>query len=87
MDSLEERIAATERRLYAWCREREVTITGDGAISEPDTAALLGLKSTDTLRKAAAEGMDKLPYRKSGNRRWYRLHDIARDMEESYVQP
>lgn len=87
LDSLEARIEATERRLYAWCGEREVTITGDGAISEKDTARMLGLESSDTLRRDAAEGTNRLPYRKNGNRRWYRLRDIARDMEESYVQP
>lgn len=83
-ESIEERIEATTRLLLETCREREIRLSGDHAVSENDAADLLGYSSGDTLRKQVNEGICQLPHRRLGNRRLYRLRDLAVEIERTY---
>lgn len=83
-DSIEARVEATVRLLLDACRERDIRLSGDHAVSENDAADLLGYSSGDTLRKQISEGVCQLPYRRLGNRRLYRLRDLAIAIERTY---
>lgn len=46
-------------------------------VSEQVAAELLGYAGADTLRKRVAQGINNLPYKKIGNRRFYDVKEIA----------
>ncbi|MGF6467604.1 hypothetical protein [Paraburkholderia youngii] len=81
---LARRIAATARAIERYCRKKGVPIAIDGAVDEETAALMLGYASADALRKQAAEGLSRMPYRLLGNQRKYRALDIAREIERSY---
>lgn len=83
-ESFEDRVEATARLLLDTCKERDIRLSGDHAVSENDAADLLGYSSGDTLRKQVSDGICHLPYRRLGNRRLYRLRDIAVEIERTY---
>lgn len=83
-ETLDQRVEATARLLMDTCRERDIRLSGDLAVSESDAADLLGYSSGDSLRKQVSEGICRLPYRKLGNRRLYRIRDLAAEIERTY---
>ena len=83
-ESLDSRIEATSRMLLDACRDRDIRLSGDLAVSESDAAELLGYSCGDSLRKQVSEGVGRVPYRKLGNRRLYRIRDLAAEIERTY---
>ncbi|WP_312600836.1 hypothetical protein [Pseudomonas luteola] len=83
-ETFEQRVEATTRMLISACQERDIRLAGDMAVSEAAAAELLGYSSADSLRKQVAEGVNRLPFRTIGNRRMYRITDIAKEMERTY---
>lgn len=80
----ERRIRATVMSLRSECDSNKYRVAGDGAVSEPVAAKLLGYSSGDTLRKQVQAGTCRLRYWQTGNRRRYRLSDIAEEIEKTY---
>ncbi|MCY1526199.1 hypothetical protein D9M68_612050 [compost metagenome] len=83
-DSFDDRVEATTRLLLETCRQREMRLSGDLAVSENDAADLLGYASGDALRKQVSESVCRIPYRLLGNRRLYRIRDLAAEIERTY---
>ncbi|ADG17049.1 hypothetical protein BC1002_3004 [Paraburkholderia atlantica] len=78
------RIAATARQIERYCRRNEIAVAADGGIDEAAAAKVLGYAGPDALRRQAAEGVNRVPFRLLGNRRLYRILDLAREIERSY---
>ncbi|MEX3785498.1 hypothetical protein [Paraburkholderia sp. BR14374] len=78
------RIAVTARQIERYCRRNEIAIAADGAIDEAAAAKVLGYAGPDALRRQAADGVNRVPFRLLGNRRMYRTVDLARAIERSY---
>ncbi|MGF6470139.1 hypothetical protein [Paraburkholderia youngii] len=81
---LARRIAKTARDIRAFCRRNDIAVAADGAVDEAAAAQVLGYASGDALRKQAAEGVNRVPFRLLGNKRLYRALDLAREIERSY---
>lgn len=62
-------------RLLETCRERKIPVSWDGRVSEKQAAEFVDRK-VDTLQNWAYADQ-RLPFVKVGNRRTYRLTDIA----------
>jgi hypothetical protein len=77
------RIAATEAVIREACMRDDVPVTANGAISERDAARALGYRSSDGLRHQATEGTNRIPFFVIGNRRFYKIHDLAAEMERT----
>lgn len=84
MTDIDQRIESTTQLLLATCQERDFRLSGDLAVCEQDAAELLGYSTCDALRKQASEGTTRIPYRLLGNRRLYRIRDLATDIERNY---
>ena len=71
-------IDVTLAALMEAARAADMTITGDGRVSEADAAVLLGIEP-DTLAKKRSEGKAPPSYRLSvgAGRISYRLRDLA----------
>lgn len=59
------------------CERLNIHVRYGGLISEAGTAQLMGYSSPDTLRKQVTESRNLLDFTRRGNRRYYRLDDIA----------
>ena len=82
-EDLDRRTAATAHLFLAAAREAGALVTGDGRVSEPVAASLIG-HHKDTLRRwrEAGEGP---PFFKIGGSITYRLRDVAEWVEVSRV--
>jgi hypothetical protein len=81
---LEQCIRATAREIRGFCKRNKVAVAADGAIPEEWAARALGYASADTLRKQCADALCPVPHRLLGNKRLYRIVDIAREIELKY---
>lgn len=81
--SADDRIAATERALFAWCMRNSVPVSADGRVAEITAASMIGL-SVSHLRRLRGEGDAPAAYRApvGGSRMSYRLADLAHWLEE-----
>lgn len=83
MNDFENRVQETLRLLQESCQQREISIAGDGSVSEAAAENLLGY-ARRTMRHQRDEGRLALPRRRVGNRWMYRLKDLAAYLESSY---
>lgn len=84
-DEFEKRCRANRRAIRRFCRREGFTIApADSAICEEAAAKAQGYASADALRKQVAEGVNRVPFRLLGNQRWYRISDLAIDIERRY---
>ncbi|MEI2415494.1 hypothetical protein V8Z80_04850 [Orrella sp. JC864] len=83
-DTFEDRVAATLVAMRNWCEENGVVPNGYGAVDERTAERILGY-APRTLAKQHELGGCEIPCRRLGNRRWYTLEDMAREVERGYL--
>lgn len=82
-DLFEQRVEATLRQLRQWCADQDIEPAGDGAVPESVASRILGY-SERALAKQYEFGVLEIPFRRLGNRRMYRLPDLARHIESTF---
>lgn len=78
MTDLEARIDEIERRLRAWCKDREIRIAPDGSVSERDASGLCGYADRSRFAQRVAEGLSVPRHRAVPGRKIHRRY-LVRD--------
>lgn len=83
MDTLEQRIEATERILLRTCEEQGFIVAGDRSVCEADAERLLGYRP-GALRKQRSEDVARIPHRRIAGKWRFRLADLAAAFESDF---
>jgi len=84
--AFEMRVTRLAQQLLERCQSEGWRVAGDGSVSECVAGMILGYTNGETLADQVREHGGFVPYWRRGNRRMYRLTDLARHIEENFTR-